>query len=120
MLNQCPRCGNEEIEGNNYCGICGVKLKEAPEGPAQEQLTKEEMECIHRHLIYFTKSIVLKKIGCDDAYVNACKGCKHYCSKNGVELNPWLAFDKLDRLVSCANEVEKESLNKQDNDHMHL
>ncbi|KEH91638.1 hypothetical protein Z962_p0012 (plasmid) [Clostridium botulinum C/D str. BKT12695] len=120
MLNQCPRCGNEEIEGANYCKICGLKLKEAPEVPAQELLTKYEMECIHRHLASFTKAIIFKKINYDDAYINACKGCKHYCSKDGLELNPWTTFDKLARLSSYTNEGKKESLNKQDSDHVHL
>lgn len=120
MLKQCTRCGNKEIKGSNYCKICGLKFKEAPEIPSQEQLTREEMKCIHRHLVSFTKAIIFRRISYDDAYINACKGCKHYCSKYGAELNPWLAFDKLARLSSYTNEVEKESLNKPDSDHMHL
>ncbi|APU61246.1 zinc ribbon domain-containing protein [Clostridium botulinum] len=38
MLKRCPKCGNKEISENaNYCKICGLKLKEAPEVPSQEQ-----------------------------------------------------------------------------------
>lgn len=35
----CPRCGNEEVsENDNYCKICGLKIKKgAPEMEAQEQ-----------------------------------------------------------------------------------
>lgn len=38
---KCPRCKNEELQGNeNYCPICGLDLEEktAQEVPVQEQL----------------------------------------------------------------------------------
>lgn len=43
-MNKCPRCKNEKLEeGQNFCQICGLKLKRiAQEVPVQEQLTRIE------------------------------------------------------------------------------
>lgn len=38
-MNKCPRCKNENLkEEYNYCPVCGVNLRTAPEVPVQEQL----------------------------------------------------------------------------------
>lgn len=37
-MNKCPRCENENLkEDYNYCPICGLDLRTAPEVPVQEQ-----------------------------------------------------------------------------------
>ncbi|WP_305153922.1 zinc ribbon domain-containing protein [uncultured Clostridium sp.] len=47
-MNKCPRCENEKLEEDqNFCQICGLKLKAelkrtAQEVPVQEQLAKIE------------------------------------------------------------------------------
>ncbi|KEH93251.1 MULTISPECIES: hypothetical protein [Clostridium] len=45
MKKQCSRCGNKEIKGVNYCNICGLKIKEAPEVLAQEHYTGKCKYC---------------------------------------------------------------------------
>lgn len=37
-MNKCPRCENENLkEEYNYCPVCGLDLRTAPEVPVQEQ-----------------------------------------------------------------------------------
>lgn len=40
-MNKCPRCENENLkEDYNYCPVCGLDLRTAPEVPVQEQSNK--------------------------------------------------------------------------------
>ena len=75
MLKQCPRCCNEEISKNdNYCKICGLKLKEAPEVSAQEQTENAKINC--------TKCNKLV-----EDYMNFCPYCQERLKEN--EYNPF-------------------------------
>jgi len=71
------------------------KKEVAQEVPIPEQLTKEEMECIFRHLKMFIKTDWQKQ---EDVH-DACYDCGHYCSDKERVLDPWAAFFKLAEIV---------------------
>ena len=61
----------------------------------KEQLSKEELECIHRHLKMFISTNWDKK----ENVLDACIGCNHYCSNDKYACNPWPTFCKLGEIV---------------------
>jgi hypothetical protein len=78
-----------------------IKKEAAQEVPFQEQLNKEEAECIYRHLKMFVQINWGKKGNVPDA----CIGCVHYCSKDKQTLDPWPTFYKLANLADIPSVV---------------
>lgn len=106
------------LGGPSECRTDMIENKKeiAQEVPVQEQLNKEEMECIYRHLKMFVQSNWSNKKNVPDA----CIGCGHYCSKDTKTFNPWPTFYKLSDLIKSTNEAHREPLSKQDSDPIHL
>ena len=71
------------------------KKEVAQEVTIQEQLTKNEMECIFRHLRMFVKTDWQRQ---EDVH-DACYDCGKYCSDIERVVDPWSAFFKLAEIV---------------------
>lgn len=69
--------------------------KVAQEGLVQEQLSREELECIYRHLKMFVQTSWHKI----ENVPNACDGCNKYCSEVEHVLDVWPTFHKLANIV---------------------
>lgn len=76
-------------------GEANQNKKSAPEVLVQEQLNKQDLECIYRHLNMFIQINWRKKQNLPDA----CVGCKRYCTRDSRALDPWPAFYKLADVV---------------------
>lgn len=57
-MNKCPRCENENLkEDYNYCPVCGLDLRTAPEVPVQEQLNVDKAnKILENQMISLSKS----------------------------------------------------------------
>lgn len=107
ILDKVEECYKKEVEMAIKEFLKGTDL----EVPVQDQLNRDEFECIFRHLNMFVKINWDEKGNVPDA----CTGCSHSCSEDIQELNPWPTFYKLANLAEASSAVEMEHLDKQGN-----
>lgn len=111
-MNKCPRCKNEKLrEGQNFCQICGLSLKEISNEQVIECLKglREQYKCIYGDEFIFEIScleIAIKElertaqeVPVQEQYVSKCSQCN---KENKISLPQNII---LKYCMSCGNKI---------------